>query len=217
MRSPRLSILSFAVVSDLCHAAAGTAASAMTPPPFAIESAEIAKVADFSALPPELAPLKLDALLLQSKRQFLQHCPELVDLARERASAEPQRPGPHFVLGMCAKATGDDVQAAVELRTVSELVPGLRGLPGRWPGDIYFDCAGASDAAALMMADDGDLVAETLEIGEAGAKLFDRVWMRQPDGKIVRYRFDLSSPTERIGQYFSTLPTAQRSAWKPAT
>jgi len=187
-------------------------ASVSIPPPTATNTLEAFQPRiDLSKLPKELQPLKLDALVMSSGDKLSAKCAELIELAYELKATQPSRPGPHAVLWMCYMLEHRSEEAFAELSEARTLLQKMRGPAGRWPGETFYQTQGPSDALAFFVDHEGTLVAETLEIGEGGATLFDCAWWRNPDGKIERFRFDISANAAAIGLYMTSLaPPAGR-------
>ncbi|MBN8740597.1 MAG: hypothetical protein BGP24_21460 [Lysobacterales bacterium 69-70] len=190
-----------------------TAAQAIVKPPPAVGIVEIApapasRALDFSALPPELSSLRLDAALGRPDRARLSaRCGELVPLARGLAQQEPQRPGPLLVLVLCARAAGDKAGAAAEFQRLRERVAASLAPPGIWQGDDYYYGVGSLDidavAAALSPEPDSDLLASTLETSLDGYRLQAVVWLRETGGHVRRFRVDITPSAERVMRYLS--------------
>lgn len=188
---------------------AATATWAISRPPPAVGIVELApapRALDFSALPPELASLRLDAALVRLDRaQLPRRCGELVPLARDLAQQEPQRPAPPFVLALCARAVGDKASAEAEFRRLRERVAASLAPPGIWQGDDYYYGVGPLDieavAAALSAQPDNAILASTLETSVDGYRLHAVVWLREDHGRVRRFRVDLTPSAERVMRY----------------
>ena len=173
-----------------------------------IAPAPAARALDFSALPPELASLRLDAALGRPERAHLSaRCGELVPLARSLAQQEPQRPGPLLVLLLCARAAGDKAAAAAEWQRLRERVAASLAPPGIWQGDDYYYGVGSLDvdavAAALSPKPDSAILASTLETSLDGYRLQAVVWLRESGGHVRRFRVDITPSAERVMRYLA--------------
>ncbi|MBL8297585.1 MAG: sel1 repeat family protein [Rhodanobacteraceae bacterium] len=165
------------------------------------------KELDLSRLPPELGSLRLDGLLSRID-DAMQRCGELAPLARAAAQDEPQRPGPLLLVGLCARASGDDVGAAEAFSRMRERVEASLAPPGVWEGDAYYYGVGTLDVAAVAMALDpageSTVIATALEVSGGGYRVHEVFWLRQADGRIRRVRVDVTPSAERVMRYVAS-------------
>jgi uncharacterized protein len=189
---------------------AGRAPEAVTAPPLAAQIMPPAEPppVDLAQLPEALRGLRLDALITRlSETELLQRCGEVVPLARERAEAEPQRPGPALLLAICAYADGNAEAAAAHFTRMRENVTAAAP-PGVWPGDRYYYAVGSADVAAILLAAGGDdeaagPIAEAIEVSPDGYRLFNVLWQREGSGRVQRYRVDVTPNAERLINYLA--------------
>jgi TPR repeat protein len=162
---------------------------------------------DFDRLPAELADIKFDVAVQRDLAdETLDHCSELVPLAKERAAAEPVRPGPRQVLQLCAALEGDLDTFYSEGARVKELVAASRVPTQAWGQDLYYEAVGFSDAAAILMSEaaDSELIAEALDSSRDGHRLFNLVWARESNGRVRRFRIDTTRNAERLSDHLAS-------------
>lgn len=208
----------FKLVWRFCSAAvatmAGFDAAAATkiaqdnpfPSPLELEVEAQRWLLDLDRLPAELADLRFDVAVQRDfADETLDHCNELVPLAKERAAAAPLRPGPRQVLQLCAALEGDLDTVDSEGARVKELVAASRGSTQAWGQDLYYKAVGFSDSVAILMneAAENEWITEALDSSRDGHRLFYLAWARESNGRVRRFRIDITRNAELLSDYLA--------------